>query len=202
MTEHNRINNPKTMGLSTRLVGLLLGLILAGCSADVSDYQHRQPALDIKQYFTGSVSAWGMLQDYSNKVTRRFCVDIDGSWQGNQGTLAEGFYFDDGEVAYRNWQLTKLADGKYTGSAEDVVGIAQGQERGFAFHWQYQLAVSIDGDSYNFSLDDWLYQLDEYRLFNRTEMSKFGVKVAEITLFFSKNISKIAQAGSCRDKPV
>ncbi len=166
---------------------LFVGL-LSSCSVPVTSYQNGTSDFDIKRYFTGKVIAYGMVQDYTNKVTRRFCVDINGSWQGNKGLLAETFYFNDGEISYRNWQLTKLDDGKYQGTAEDVVGTASGQQSGFAFQWQYQLVVPIDGETYQFILDDWMYQVDEYRVFNRTAMKKFGIKVAEITLFFDKQL--------------
>jgi hypothetical protein len=99
------------------------------------------------------------------------------------------FYFDDGEVSYRTWQLTKLSNNEYTGSAEDVVGIATGKQSGYAFQWQYQLIVPIDEEPYQFSMDDWMYQVNEHRVFNRTTMNKLGIKVADITLFFDKKTS-------------
>lgn len=89
-------------------------------------------------------------------------------------------------MSYRTWQLTKLSNDEYTGSAEDVVGIAKGKQSGFAFQWQYQLLVPIDDEPYQFDMDDWMYQIDEYRVFNRTTMNKFGIKAAEVTLFFDK----------------
>ncbi|MBA6415742.1 DUF3833 domain-containing protein [Colwellia sp. 6M3] len=168
----------------------VFGLVLAlsSCTAQLEDYQTTSPKLDIQEYFNGKSIAWGMVQDYSSKVTRRFCVELDGEWQGNEGILKEVFYFTDGEVSYRNWQLTKLEQGKYRGRAEDVVGEANGQQKGFAFQWQYNLMVPIDGDVIELSLDDWMYQIDEYRVFNRTNMKKLGVTVAEITLFFDKQL--------------
>jgi hypothetical protein len=169
-----------------RLALLSAAALLASCTAAIDDYKTSNPQFDIKQYFTGNVVAWGMIQDYSNKVTRRFCVDLEGIWQGNQGELREVFYFDDGEVSYRNWQLTKLADGGYKGTAEDVEGIAYGQHHGFAFQWQYNLFVPIDDTTYKFFMDDWMYQTDQYRVFNKTTMSKLGITLAEITLFFDK----------------
>ena len=87
-----------------------------------------------------------------------------------------------------NWQLKNLKQGKYDGSAEDVVGEASGQQIGFAFQWQYDLLVPIDGEAMQFSLDDWMYQIDEHRVFNRTKMKKLGVTLAEITLFFDKEL--------------
>ncbi|ASP48069.1 DUF3833 domain-containing protein [Cognaticolwellia beringensis] len=165
-----------------------LAFTLSSCTTPLEDYQATSPQLDIQQYFSGKLIAWGMVQDYSSKVTRRFCVELDGQWQDDEGLLKEVFYFDDGEVTYRNWQLTKLKQGKYLGGAEDVVGNARGQQRGFAFQWQYDLLVPIDDDVIKLSLDDWMYQIDEYRVFNRTKMQKFGVTVAELTIFFDKQL--------------
>jgi hypothetical protein len=104
--------------------------------------------------------------------------------------LAEKFYFDDGEISYRNWQLLKQQDGSYQGTAEDVIGIGIGKHQGFAFQFRYELALQIGEDNYQVSMDDWMYQLDESRVMNKTSMSKFGVKVAEITLFFDKENSQ------------
>jgi hypothetical protein len=35
-------------------------------------------------------------------------------------------------------------------------------------------------------MDDWMYQIDDYRVMNKTTISKFGIDVAEVTLFFDK----------------
>ena len=161
-------------------------LMMLGCTTAIESYKDSSPALDIKKYFNGELIAWGMVQDYRNKVTRRFCVELVGKWQENKGILAETFYFDDGEISFRNWQLTKLSTGQYIGQAEDVIGQASGQQQGFGFHWQYVLLVDFGNKSYQFQMDDWMYQLDENRVFNRTTMNKFGIELAEITLFFDK----------------
>jgi hypothetical protein len=161
-------------------------LILASCSVDLADYQKEKKPFDIKSYFSGDIVAWGMIQDYSNKVNRRFCVEIKGTWEANEGTLAEKFYFNDGEISYRNWQLTKKANGTYLGTAEDVVGTAIGKHQGFAFQFTYDLLLKIDDETYKVSMDDWMYQIDDYRVMNKTTISKLGIDVAEVTLFFDK----------------
>ena len=166
---------------------ITLSSMLVSCSANLTDYQQDKLNFDIKNYFSGDVIAWGIVQDYSNKVTRRFCVQINGSWQGDKGVLAEKFYFDNGEISYRNWQLTKQSDGIYQGTAEDVIGTAIGKHQGFAFQFQYTLLLKLDNKSYEVSMDDWMYQLDEHRVMNKTAMYKFGVNVANVTLFFDKN---------------
>jgi len=169
------------------LCAATLSSALYSCSTDINQYSEVEQTFDIKDYFTGPVVAWGIVQDYSEKVSRHFCVEIEGSWQGNNGLLAETFYFDDGEISYRNWQLQKLDNGDYMGTAEDVVGTATGQHAGFAFHWQYKLKVPVEDDVYTLELDDWMYLIDENRVFNKTKMKKFGITVADITLFFDKS---------------
>jgi hypothetical protein len=166
---------------------------ISSCSTALDDYQAVDNPFDIQTYFDGNVIAWGMVQDYSNKVSRRFCVEIEGTWQGDDGVLAEKFYFNDGEITYRNWQLSKKADGSYEGQAEDVIGTGIGKHQGFAFHLQYQLSLVVGEDTHQVSMDDWMFQLDEHRVINKTSMSKLGVNVAEVTIFFDKQ----AQLKTC-----
>jgi hypothetical protein len=169
---------------------VFVSIILSSCSTAIDEYSHSDEKFDIKQYFTGNVLAWGIVQDYSAEVNRRFCVEINGSWQGNKGVLAEKFYFDDGEISYRNWQLLKQQDGSYQGTAEDVIGTAIGKHQGFAFQFQYELDLQVGEDNYQVSMDDWMFQLDKSRVMNKTSMSKFGVKIAEVTLFFDKSVGQ------------
>lgn len=167
---------------------LFFNIVLSSCSSELTDYDSVEKSFDIKEYFNGDVTAWGIIQSYTHKVERRFCVEIIGSWQGNKGTLAETFYFDDGEISYRNWQLTQQPEGHYLGTAEDVTGVAIGKHQGFTFQLQYTLQLPLAGKTYEMTMDDWMYQLDDHRVMNKTSMSKFGIKVAEITLFFNKEL--------------
>lgn len=165
---------------------ILTFLTLSGCSSSLEEYQGTTPEFNLKQYFSGDLTAWGIVQDYSTKTTRRFCVDIVGTWQGNQGKLHETFYFTDGETQIREWALTVAPDGTVTGSAGDVVGQASGAANGMSFNWVYTLTVPVDGSEYDLKVDDWMFMLDEHRMMNRSYMSKFGVGVAEISIFFDK----------------
>jgi len=67
-----------------------------------------------------------------------------------------------------------------------VVGQASGRTEGFALFWDYTLRLPVDGQVYEVRFDDWMYQLDERTLLNRSVMSKWGVKLGEVTLFFRK----------------
>ncbi|MCW8336297.1 DUF3833 family protein, partial [Vibrio paucivorans] len=74
----------------------------------------------------------------------------------------------------------------FQGQAEDVIGIAKGESSGSALYWRYQLEVPVDDTIYHITLDDWMFLFDDKRLFNKTEMTKFGFKVGEIILYIEK----------------
>ncbi|AWL12662.1 hypothetical protein HMF8227_02209 [Saliniradius amylolyticus] len=168
---------------------LMFAAFLSGCSASLEDYRQTQPNFELKSYFDGRVTARGMIEDYSGKLVRHFCVDIIGSWDGNRGELDETFYFNDGEIQKRIWKLNIADNGVVTGTAGDVVGTASGRSQGQAFNWHYTLEVPMDDTRYEFAIDDWMYQLDKQRIMNRSYMKKFGVTVAEISIYFDKTLA-------------
>ena len=176
--------NTRRHALLTLLAGTA---VLTGCAnPQVTDYAQERPLLELDRYFTGRVLAHGVFQKRNGAVARRFTVVMDCHWEGNQGVLDEAFTYSDGSTERRIWRLTKHADGRYTGTADDVVGTANGQTRGNAFRWNYTLALPVDGKVYNVDLDDWMYLIDDRVMLNRATMSKFGVRLGEITLSFTK----------------
>nr|CBA30958.1 hypothetical protein Csp_C26150 [Curvibacter putative symbiont of Hydra magnipapillata] len=162
-------------------------LMLGGCaSQNIDQYRTEKPELDLKQYFNGTLDAYGVFTDRSGAVVKRFTVVMNCSWQGNEGVLDEDFTYSDGTTQKRVWRLTKLPDGKYTGTAGDVIGTAQGQARGNAFYWTYTLSLPVDGNVYEVRFDDWMYLMTDKVMLNKATMSKFGVKLGEVTLSFTK----------------
>ena len=160
---------------------------LTGCAGpQVSDYAAEKPVLDLRQYFNGALDAWGVFTDRSGKVVKRFTVVMQCSWQGDDGVLNEDFTYSDGTKQRRIWRLKKLADGRYTGRADDVVGEATGQERGNAFNWKYTLALPVDGRVIEVQFDDWMYLMTDKVMLNKAVMSKFGFTLGEVTLSFTK----------------
>lgn len=161
--------------------------LLTGCaSVDVADYRAEQPTLDLRQYFNGDLNAWGMFQDRSGKVVKRFHVAMKASWQGEVGTLDEDFTYADGTKQKRVWTLTRQPDGSYIGRADDVVGEARGEVAGNALRWRYVLALPVDGKVYHVNFDDWMYLIDDKVMLNRSFMSKFGFELGQVTLSFTK----------------
>lgn len=170
------------------VTALLSARALVGCAGQqLADYKNEKPTLDLATYFNGPLEAHGIFQDRSGKVVKRFIVKMEGRWTGNKGVLDEHFTYSDGTKERRVWHLEKLADGRYTGTASDVEGQAQGQISGNAFNWQYTLKLPVDGKTYSVQFDDWMYLMDDRVMLNRATMSKFGIKLGEVTLSFYKS---------------
>lgn len=169
---------------------LCLGLVcwlLAGCAQpSVDQYVQEQPSLDLATYFNGEMEAWGMFQNRSGEVVKRFHVALAGSWQGDVGTLDERFTYSDGTTERRVWTLRRQPDGSWRGTAADVLGEAVGEVSGNALHWRYQLLLKVDGSTYVVDFDDWMFLLDQRVMLNRARMSKWGVDLGEVTLSFYK----------------
>ena len=164
-----------------------LALTLAGCAGPrIDDYAAEKPVLDLKQYFNGTLDAYGIFTDRSGKVVKRFTVVMKGSWNGDEGVLDEDFVYSDGSLQKRIWRLKRLPDGRYTGTADDVVGEARGQARGNAFNWTYTLALPVDGRVWHVDFDDWMYLMDDRVMLNTAVMSKWGIRLGEVTLAFHK----------------
>ncbi len=160
---------------------------LVGCASQKMDsYRGEKPLLDLQQYFNGTLDAYGVFTDRSGTVVKRFTVVMECSWKDGQGLLDESFSYVDGSVQKRIWRLTALGDGRYTGRADDVVGQAQGQALGNAFHWNYTLALPVDGRVYDVQFDDWMYLVNDRVMLNKASMRKFGIYLGEVTLSFSK----------------
>jgi hypothetical protein len=166
----------------------LVIITLAGCaSAPVpADYASEKPVLDLKQYFSGELVAHGLFTDRAGKVVRRFVVEMTGTWKGPEGTLDERFTYSDGKTQRRVWRLTDEGNGRWTGRADDVVGVAVGQSSGNALNWRYTLSLPVDDKVYEVQFDDWMVQMDDRVMLNKAAMSKFGFALGEVTLSFTR----------------
>ena len=172
---------------------LLLALVLsvASCgSVDVARYAEQQPALDLQRFFSQPVKAWGMFQKRNGEVAKRFEVNIVSRREGNNLILDERFLYSDGTRQRRVWTLTPDGTGRWIGTADDVVGEAIGDVAGNALRWRYHLNLPVGDSTYVVYFDDWMYLMDDDTLINRSVMSKFGIELGQVTLFFRRGAAQ------------
>jgi hypothetical protein len=169
---------------------LLITVLLTSCTSNNMkplDFKDQKPRLIIEDYLSGNVKAWGLLQNRSGKVTRQFSAELNGIWDGKQLVLNEKFNWTDGEIQKRQWKINKIDEHNYEGTAGDVVGTAKGYSYGPAFKFEYVLLVPVKGKEMKITFDDWIFMQDERVAINRATMTKFGIKVAELTVMFVKD---------------
>jgi hypothetical protein len=162
-------------------------LLLGGCaSQQIEGYAQEKPLLDLAQYFNGTLDAYGVFTNRSGTVVKRFTVVMVCTWNGDEGVLDEDFRYSDGSTQKRIWRLRKLGDGRFSGRANDVVGEARGETRGNTFHWTYTLNLPVGDNVFEVQFDDWMYLMSDKVMLNKAAMSKFGIRLGEVTLSFVK----------------
>ena len=168
---------------------LTILLLLGGCtlSIDGDVYKDVEPKFELESFFDGKVRAWGIVQNRSGEVVQRFIVDIDAYKDGDKLILDETFEYGVGDGPIKRvWTITKNSDGSYTGNAGDIAGPATGLSYGNAFSFAYEMDLEVDGSTYRGNFDDWFWAFNEDTMMNRSYIKKFGIVMAEVTIFMQK----------------
>ncbi len=175
--------------VTTLFATLLLLVGVAGCSSSpsIEDFDGSSPAFVPEEFLVGETKVWGIFQDRFGTVRRQFVADVVGSVEGDVLTLDETFDYADGEKDTRVWKITKLGDGRYEGEANDVIGKAIGETNGQAFHLSYYVDIEVsEGSTWRVHFDDWLIQQPNGVVVNRAIVTKYGIKIGELSAFFKK----------------
>ncbi len=160
----------------------LIGLLGACGTASIDDHQMAEPSFAPEDFFSGRLTAHGVVRDYSGAATRYFNADITACWENGVGTLDEAFVFDDGEQQVRIWTLTPDGAQRYIGTAGDVVGEGKARWQGNAMFLDYTLRIELKDGPIDVQIDDRMYRVSENVVINESKMRKFGVGVGEILL--------------------
>jgi len=177
-----------------RLTTVLLLILLAGCSGiDLKQYEGNTPELDLFAYFSGNTTGYGLVLNRKGELTRQFKVDIVGEINGaGELVLKEDFDWSDGEQSQRTWILRQADQHSYSGTAEDVVGSAEGTLYGNVLNWHYVVNLKVDDSTWKIAFDDWMFLVSEQLLLNKATLSKFGFKVGEVIIVFQKSSTQPA----------
>jgi len=183
--EDELINNKKLLSTQSFEKGIGLCQILPGpISTQLAIYI----GLKINGYLGGLISGISFIIPGFVSV-----LALSFFWQIGSGSkfLTDLIYFNPpiiaGIIFSFSLVLLKKDEHNYEGTAADVVGTAKGFSYGSAFKLEYVLLVPVKGKEIKITFDDWIFKQDERVAINRATMTKFGFKVAELTVVFVKD---------------
>jgi hypothetical protein len=142
---------------------------------------------DIAELFAGDTTAWGIFEDRFGRVQRRFRVKLHGAWVDDVFELNEDFVYDDGEIDHRIWRLKRAGDARYIATSADCIGTAYVHCNATSIAMRYRFNLNVKSRSIAVDFDDRIYLIDQRTAMNRARISKWGVKLGEVTLVFSKS---------------
>jgi Protein of unknown function (DUF3833) len=138
------------------------------------------PTFDLRQHLSGPLACEGVIFGPTGRVTSRFVADMQGTWSGDTGTLAEVFHYDSGTIQHRAWTLALGQGGNITATASDVVGQGQGRVEGSGVVLRYRIRLTPEAGGHVLDVTDWMYLMDNGAIMNRSQFRKFGIMVAEL----------------------
>ena len=103
----------------SKIFFILFALIqLSSCAVqNLEDYSNEIPKLELENYFAGKTVGYGVVQQRSGKVLKRFVVEIDGKFSSEKGVLDERFKWSNGEDEQRIWKLKKTSSSHINASS-------------------------------------------------------------------------------------
>ena len=146
----------------------------------LAHYADTGPAFDIQEHLSGTLISEGIIYGPRGRVVSRFVARMNGEWDGATGTLSEDFAYANGSTQARKWYLTMGEGGHFTATADDIIGEGKGQQMGATARLTYRIRLPEDAGGHVLDVTDWMYLMDNGTILNRSEMRKFGIKVAEL----------------------
>jgi len=170
------------------LLATALVILLGSCgSMKPEQFKNVDPKLNLFAYFDGRTQAWGIFEDRFGNLRRQFKVVIDGTIEGDTLTLDENFTYMDGEESRRVWTIIKKGDHNFEGTADDIIGVAEGVSYGNALNWKYSMDLKVENSLWRVKFDDWLFRQADDVIVNKAKVTRWGFEIGTVTLFFKKD---------------
>ena len=156
---------------------------------NIDEFANREPRLQLERYFEGRSEGWGVMQSRFGTLLQQFQIEADGRFDAATQTLhlTETYRFDDGHVDELRWTIRQVETGRYEGVEPKLDGKANGRQAGNAFHWVYSRDVpQADGSERRLGFDDWFWLQPGNVLISRASVTKFGVEIGSLSVFYRK----------------
>lgn len=169
------------LGLATALLGLFAVKKYWSFSAQApDDYRGTDPDFDIRDHLNGAILCEGVIYGPTGRVASRFVADMHATWTGDTGVLSEDFRYDNGSTQHREWTLKVDSAGRITATAPDIIGEGTGEQAGAGVRLDYTIRLPEASGGHVLNAVDWMYLVENGTIINRSQFSKFGIRVAEL----------------------
>ena len=185
--------------MSFSLISLLMGMLLMSAliyflsrrigflSQRPEHYAGQGTPIDIRSALQGDLICEGVVYGPLGRVTSRFVADLHAGWEGTQGFMTEHFKYDNDTVQDRRWAFRITSDdGSFEATAPDIIGTSYGRQMGSGVELKYAIRLPESSGGHVLNGTDWMYQLENGTIINRSQFRKFGIKLAEIVATIRK----------------
>ena len=185
--------------MSFSILSLLLGMLLMLTliwllsrrigfrSQRPEHYANQGTPIDIRSALQGDMICEGVVYGPLGRVTSRFVADLHAGWEGTQGFMTEHFKYDNGSIQDRRWAFRVTSDdGSFEATAPDIIGTSYGRQMGSGVELNYAIRLPESSGGHILNGTDWMYQLENGTIVNRSQFRKFGIKLAEIVATIRK----------------
>ena len=140
-------------------------------------------------FFNGPMKAEGRFTSRLDGSERQFRVKMLAKWDRHKKTLTlvEDFFFHDGEKGRKTWVFTQVGKGRYTGTREDVIGLADVWQDGEILKLRYRANIkSASGSISEVLFEDELVQISKKKVKNTASVHWWFLTVGDVELNISK----------------
>jgi hypothetical protein len=96
--------------------------------------------------------------------------------------LEQDLFIGNQAPQHRSWKLRRIDAQRFQGTANDIIGVADGRVTGNSFSWSFSLATKPGNPLFNVRMTQHMYlQPDGRTIINRSMIRKWGFLVAGVT---------------------
>jgi hypothetical protein len=141
---------------------------------------------DITRFFAGRTRGRGVFEDRFGRLRRQFEATFDGRFVGADFVIDEAFTYDDGATEHRQWTITPSQNGHFTATCSDCVGVAVAEATDQSWRMRYDFRLKFGSRAMIVNFDDRVYRVSGRIALNRATISKWGVRIGEVSVVFEK----------------
>jgi Protein of unknown function (DUF3833) len=159
---------------------LSLAIVLGGCAPVLapSAFEGATPEMRPENFFAGTTTSSGVLENRAGAPTRRLHVESAGRMlpDGNF-RLDQTITFEQDPPVTRTWMMRRVDAHRYTATLTDASGTVDAEAYGNLFHLTYPMKKPVLG-----RMEQWLYlQPDGRTVVNEATITVLGIVVAHLS---------------------